>query len=201
VNSFCLRLNAGPCRLETHRIMWLYKPAQFVTILFCGAVSLIGAPDRIKRTVDMRHTRVVPGHLHRLARPEFDHGLADPAQPVDYIVLMTKPSAQQQTELDRLLADQQNPSSPLFRKWLTPEEFGSRFGLSPGDQSKVVAWLVSQGLTVKHLARGMNWIALSGGAAQVSRALNTPRNTLRQRHRTLRAGSFGRCGRRISRSE
>jgi len=37
-----------------------------------------------------------------------------------------------------MLADQQNPSSPQFHKWLTPEEYGDRFGLSAGDHSKIV---------------------------------------------------------------
>jgi subtilase family serine protease len=93
---------------------------------------------------------------------------------MDYMLLVVQPSAAQQAELDLLLAGQQNPSSPLYRQWLTPEEFGNRFGLSPADHSKVVAWLTSQGLAVNESGRGRNWIAFSGAAAQVSRALKTP---------------------------
>ncbi len=37
----------------------------------------------------------------------------------------------------------------------------------------MVAWLTSQGLPVDRLGRGRNWIAFSGTAAQVSRALHT----------------------------
>src|SRR5450755_3956076 len=133
----------------------------------CGSVSAISilvlavfpaisgaAPlDRVTRLVDARQTRIVSGSRHRLAQPEFDQGPVDPGMHMDHILLMVKPSPAQQAELDQLLVDQQNPSSPLYRNWLTPEEFGNRFGLSPADHSKVVAWLASEGLTVDEGAR------------------------------------------------
>jgi uncharacterized protein (TIGR03437 family) len=92
---------------------------------------------------------------------------------MSHVLLLFKPSAAQQSDLNQLLASQQNPSSANFHKWLTPEEFGNRFGLSASDTSKVTAWLQSEGLTVKQTARGRNWLAFSGTAAQVSRALGT----------------------------
>jgi uncharacterized protein (TIGR03437 family) len=103
-----------------------------------------------------------------------DLGAVDPTTPINDIVLLVKPSAVQQAELDRLLTDQQNPSSPRFRQWLTPEEFGNRFGLSPSDHSKVVQWLKSENLAVTRVARGRNWVAFNGTAEQVSRAFHTP---------------------------
>jgi len=90
------------------------------------------------------------------------------------MVLLVKPTAAQQADLESLLVDQQNPSSASFRTWLTPEQYGGRFGLNSSDQSKVVAWLTSQGLAVDHLARSANWIAFSGTANEVSNALHTP---------------------------
>src|SRR5512135_1319596 len=35
--------------------------------------------------------------------------------------------------LSRLLAGQQDPASPDYRRWLSPDEFGSRFGASEAD--------------------------------------------------------------------
>src|SRR4051812_4079451 len=92
--------------------------------------ALLGAApaDRITRTVDARRVRTLAGGVHRLARPAFDRGAAAPSTRLEHIVLMTKMSAGQQTELDQLLADQQNPSSSRHRRWLTPEEYGERFG-------------------------------------------------------------------------
>jgi len=114
-----------------------------------------------------------------MAQARYDQGLADPALRVDDMMLAIKPSSAQQAELDQLLRDQQNPSSPQFLKWLTPEEFGSRFGLSASDHSKIVAWLTSEGFSVRESARARNWIAFGGTAAQVSKSLHTPIHRLR----------------------
>ncbi len=153
---------------------------QLLMAVILSLGSLMAAPpDRVKQAVDTRRSSVVPGHLHRLAQPQFDQGAVDPASPVNDVMLLIKPTPAQQVELDGLVRDQQNPSSAQFRKWLTPEEFGGRFGLSSSDESKVVAWLTSEGLQVDHRARGRNWIRFSGAAAQVSSALRTPLHRFR----------------------
>src|SRR5437764_9234144 len=131
------------------------------------------APDRVTRKVDAARTRAVPGNMHRLADPRFDQGPVDPAMAMDDMILVFKSSSEQQSELDRLLAEQQNPSSAVYHQWLNPEEFGNRFGVSPSDHSKVVAWLTSEGFRVNESGRARNWVAFSGTAAQVSRALHT----------------------------
>jgi uncharacterized protein (TIGR03437 family) len=136
---------------------------------------LTAAPaDRITRPVDARRVRALAGGVHRLAQAAFDRGAVPGSARLDHIVLMTKMSPAQQSELDRLLADQQNPSSAGYHKWLTPEEYGARFGLSASDHSKVVAWLTAEGFQVKESARARNFVVFGGTAAQVERTLRTP---------------------------
>src|SRR5882724_9280576 len=148
------------------------NPLVFSAVL-ASSLSIAAPPNRINRPVNTRQTRVLSAGVHRLARAEFDRGAVDPATPMEYITLMVKPSALQRAELEQLIADQQNPSSPLFRQWLKPEEFASRFGLTPNDHSKVIAWLASEGFQVKESARGRNWIAFSGTAGHVAKSLHT----------------------------
>ncbi len=88
---------------------------------------------------------------------------------ISYATLHLTPAA----GLDAFLAEQQTASSPNFHRWLTPEQFGDRFGLSKGDADKVRVWLESQGLKVHDVARGRLWITFSGNAAQVGRAFQT----------------------------
>jgi len=143
--------------------------------LMAGATALIAAPpSRITGPVDMTRRATAPGRVHHLAQAQYDRGAADPAKKLNYMVLLVKPSAAQQSQLDQLLVDQQNPSSPSFRQWLTPEQFGARFGLNLSDRSKIVAWLTMEGFSVDHMARSNNWIAFSGTAAQVTKTLRTP---------------------------
>src|SRR5579872_3143164 len=116
----------------------------FVLALAFSFLPLCAAPrDRITQPIDPARLHRITGNLHQSADPKFDRGAVDPSMPMNDVLIMFKLSPGQQSELDRLLADQQTPSSKQFHKWLTPEEFGNRFGLSRSDQSKVTAWLTS----------------------------------------------------------
>ena len=143
-------------------------------ITLAGGVPAFGAvADRITRAVNPAQTRALTGNIHPLAQAQYDGGAVDPALRLSHVLLMFGRTTEQQAELEQLLAAQQNPSSPEFHKWLTPEEFGNRFGISPADRSKVVAWLTSAGFSIDDSARAGNWVAFSGNAASVGRALRT----------------------------
>src|SRR5664279_1100986 len=117
-----------------------YNLASGALLVLGLAISAAAAPpDRIRGAVDISRTRAITSNIHSLAQPRFDRGAVDPAMAMDRILILFKPSSAQQADLDQLLADQQNPSSPQFHSWLTPEQFGNRFGLSAADHSKVVA--------------------------------------------------------------
>ncbi|HEY6390988.1 MAG TPA: protease pro-enzyme activation domain-containing protein, partial [Bryobacteraceae bacterium] len=94
-----------------------------------------------------------------------------------YVTLALAQSESQQAELDQLLADQQTPGSPNYHRWLKPEDFAQRFGVSEDDLSKIRTWLEGQGLTIAAAARGRNWIAVNGTAAQLESALQTEIHT------------------------
>ncbi len=151
--------------------MRIYSAALFLVSL--PSLTLFAAPNRIPSALSSGELRVLPGNTHRLANAQFDQGDVNPAMRLDHVMMLMKPTAGQQAEIEQLLLDQQNPSSASYHQWLTPEQFADRFGLSFSDQSKIVAWLAAQGLSVHEPARGRNWIAFSGSAAQVSRAFRT----------------------------
>jgi len=74
-------------------------------------------------------------------------------------------------ELDQLLADQQNPSSPNFHKWLATGEYNQRFGPSQANIDAVSEWLRSEGFTVHPPSNGM--LKFSGTVAQAEHAFST----------------------------
>ena len=87
--------------------------------------------------------------------------------------MMFRPTDAQQAELGKLLQEQQDPSSPNYHHWVSPDEFADRFGLSQNDITKVVAWLESQGLTVKATGRNRRSVSFSGSAEQIETAFQT----------------------------
>ncbi len=112
------------------------------------------------------------GHIHPKTLRATDRGMVKPSLALDYVTLVLQPSAAQQSALDQFLADQRNPASPSYHKWVTPEQFADRFGAAPSDIAKLQVWLESQNLTVKGVGRGRNFIAFSGTAAQTQRAFS-----------------------------
>jgi uncharacterized protein (TIGR03437 family) len=110
----------------------------------------------------------LPGNVHPLAQARFDRGPADRAMPIGYATLLLAPAPGLEDFLTRL----QQPG-PGFRRWLTPAQFGQRFGLSRNDLDKLRAWLESEGLQVEDEGRGGGWIAFSGTAGAAGRAFGT----------------------------
>lgn len=82
-------------------------------------------------------------------------------------------SSEQETELQRLLVAQQDPASPLYHGWLTPEQFGARFGISDEDLAKAETWLQQQGFSIDRVTRSRDRILFSGTVAQVEAAFGT----------------------------
>jgi hypothetical protein len=129
--------------------------------------------DRIVRKPAAESKVIVRGNVHPFARPRFDQGRLDPSFKMERITITFKPTDAQEAELDKLVEDQQNSTSPNYHKWLTPEEYGNLFGLSPNDVDQIVSWLKTQGFTVNEVARTRRWVAFSGQALQVEAAFQT----------------------------
>jgi hypothetical protein len=125
------------------------------------------AQSRITQALDNTRLTTLRGNVHRLARPEFDRGPAPADLPLDRMVLVLKRSPAQESALKQLLGQQQDRFSPNYHKWLTPDEFGRRFGPSNGDIQAIASWLQSLGFQVLQVARGRTAIEFSGTAAQV----------------------------------
>jgi subtilase family serine protease len=123
--------------------------------------------------VDSGATVVLAGSRHQLAQPRFDVGAVDPGLKMTRVVLALAPAKEMQDQLQVLLNHQQDRTSPDFHHWLTPEEFGQKFGPAPEDILAIKAWLEQQGLQVTAVAKSGLWIEFSGTSGQVERAFQT----------------------------
>ena len=82
-------------------------------------------------------------------------------------------SAAQDADLQTLLAAQQDPSSPQYHQWLTPDSFGARFGVADADLARVEGWLQGEGFSIDGVNRSHSSITFSGSAGQVGTAFST----------------------------
>jgi subtilase family serine protease len=74
-----------------------------------------------------------------------------------------------QAELDTLLAQLHDQNSPLYRHWLTPQEFNARFGADPDSIERVQRALQRRGLVVEET--GPRSLVVSGPATTVRSGL------------------------------
>jgi Pro-kumamolisin, activation domain/Bacterial Ig-like domain (group 3) len=89
------------------------------------------------------------------------------------MLLVLRRSPEQEVALSRLLDEQQEKSSANFHRWLTPEEYGARFGPTDSDIQTVVAWLQSHGFQINGVSQGRTVIEFSGTAGQIQSAFQT----------------------------
>src|SRR6266536_557865 len=142
-----------------------------LAFLFCfQAGTLMAQRDRVRGLIDNANRVRLNGHVRPNLRPEDDLGRMASSEKLAGLTLVLGQSAEQQAALDRLLAEQQDPASPNYHHWLTPEEYADRFGISADDIAKVSAWLEQQNLHVTGVARARTWITFSGAAGDVETA-------------------------------
>jgi hypothetical protein len=144
------------------------RPWKFLLPLLATSLCFAAQPDRIG-VIDSSQTVTLQNHVSPFATPQNDQGPVSASFPLRVTILFT-PTQAQQAALQTLLEQQQNRKSANYHKWLTPEQFADRFGLSANDIAKVTAWLQSQGLAVTYVARGRDFVSFSGTAAQVQTA-------------------------------
>jgi len=129
--------------------------------------------DRITGYIDDERTIVLRGNRHPLATAGNDTGMVSDYYPMERMILTLKPDATQQAALEQLVTAQHDPASPYYHRWLTPEEYGERFGVSENDLEQIVDWLGSHGLESVEIGPSRSSIVFSGAAAQVEEAFHT----------------------------
>jgi hypothetical protein len=79
-----------------------------------------------------------------------------------------------QQEFDDMMRQIDDPHSPQYHHWLTPEQMHSRFGESQAQFDEVLKWLQTQGFTITDKSYGTNadYIRFRGSIAQIEKAFD-----------------------------
>ena len=99
-----------------------------------------------------------------------DLGVVPAAQTIS-VVLYLAPDAGRQAALEQFLVDVQTPGSASYHAWLTPAEFGARFGASSEALAAVKTFAAANGLGVAAVSDSGLRVTLTGTATQVESAL------------------------------
>ncbi|HEX8811299.1 MAG TPA: protease pro-enzyme activation domain-containing protein, partial [Terracidiphilus sp.] len=154
--ALCAAVSAVPCVLPR-----------------ANAQSSVAPEARITQAISDRNLVRLTGNTPPFARKASDLGVAGDDLALKHLQLVLKRSDAQEAALETLLRDQQKSGSANYHKWLTPQAFGSTYGVSDSDISKVTAWLDQHGFTVEGVSNGRNIITFSGTQAQLRSAFHT----------------------------
>ena len=114
------------------------------------------------------------GNTPPAARIGRDIGPADSSARADRLFLVLQRSPDQEAALRSFLDSVQDPGSPNFRKFLTPEQFGRRFGISESDLNKIAGWLREHGFQIAGVNKGRTALEFSGTIGQLQEAFQVP---------------------------
>jgi subtilase family serine protease len=132
---------------------------------------------------------VLAGNVHPAVLSATPLGRTDPRLPMERMILAFRLKPEARARLDRLLADLQNPASPTYHQWLSPEQFAGSFGPAPAERARVRDWLTGQGFTIDQEARGGLTLTFSGTVELVEQAFLTPILDYRLQGRTFHANA------------
>jgi sugar lactone lactonase YvrE len=151
----------------------LKSEAQTSELRTSSAVSR-PVPDRVVKPVDESVRVTLGGTVHPLAKKANDRGLVPDGMKLERLQVRFQRSASQEAALKTLIDQMHTPGSANYHKWLTPDEFGARFGPSDGDVAKVEGWLQSHGFNIAKLNPGRQTLEFSGTAGQFRDTFGAP---------------------------
>jgi subtilase family serine protease len=140
----------------------LVTAAVAACVVVAGAAMTLGAASQPLVSLPGTVVPSVPG-AHRV-------GPVDPGQRMSVAIGLNLHGA---AELARLDAAVSTPGSPQYGRYLTPQQFASRFGPTAADVAVVRQFAVAAGLAVTGVSGNRQVVDVSGTAAQVSSVFHT----------------------------
>lgn len=149
--------------------MKIFRLLTFILLVACGVCGFAAQPHSV--TVSVGSAQIARMYAR------YDHGQLNGSTPIRSMILVLNSSAARKDTLMKLLASQQNPKSPLYHKWLTPQTFGEQFGVSAEDAAAVASWLQASGMTGVTVSKSRLFVLFSGTADAVSNTFQTELHT------------------------
>ncbi|AEU38027.1 protease pro-enzyme activation domain-containing protein [Granulicella mallensis] len=128
--------------------------------------------DRVAAQPDLRVTTRLKGHVPTWALSSNDAG-AVPNDTNLRLVFVLSRSPERQAAFAQLLVDQQNPGSPNYHSWRTPQQIGSLYGPTQHDLDTLMSWLASEGFAGAEISSSHVFVSVEAPVHTVANALDT----------------------------
>jgi subtilase family serine protease len=152
-----------------------WKPFALVLAVALAGTAFAQGPAAplVTQPIDESQRFSLRGTVHPLAQARYDQGAVPDSFPAARILLLLNRPPEREAALQEFLRDVQRPGSPAYHQWLTPQEFGDRFGAADSDVQAASAWLTAHGFRVARVAQSKQFMEFSGTAGQLRSAFQT----------------------------
>ena len=130
-------------------------------------------PRLSSQVVDAKIRTALSGSTPMLSEQATDNGKLSDSDTLRDMKIVLRRSSSEEADLKTFLEDVQNPVSPSYHKWLSPEEVGARFGANDDDITAVTAWLSGNGLTITSVSKNRTVITFTGTESEFESAFET----------------------------
>lgn len=144
--------------------------ATTMAIVFpAAAVSRPGATELAGRTP----TVMLRGNVSPIITPKNDLGVVNDTLPTGALFVLLGRNSSEQRALDNYVLSLSSEGSADYHRWLTPSQYGKRFGTKSQDITAVSTWLTSQGFTGIKVNKAKTAIEFSGSMGSIKTAFKT----------------------------
>jgi subtilase family serine protease len=100
----------------------------------------------------------------------------DSARQISVILALPLGDSKGAAEFVRRVSD---PKDPLFREYISPEQFAARYGANAADYAALKQWAIANGLAIVHEAGARTFLTVRGSTAQFQTLFKTQLNNYR----------------------
>jgi hypothetical protein len=152
-----------------------------LAVIFSTSNMAVGqASEDLSPTSSQITQSITEGNLVQLkgntrpeARASNDRGRVPDDMRLDHMMLLLQRTPAREQALKQFINQIHDPSSPLFHHWITADQLGQQYGVTPAEITEVTDWLQSQGFEVNVIYRNGILIDFSGNAGQIREAFHT----------------------------
>ncbi len=139
-----------------------------------GPVGVSGAArPLISRPINEGKLVMLTGNTRAQSVPANDRGLVADDYKMGHMLIQLRRPPERDRALNQFIEDLNDPTSPNFHRWLTPQQFGDSFGPARQDLDTVTGWLRSHGFAINEVYPNGMVVDFSGTAGQVREAFHT----------------------------
>jgi|SRR5579863_2062859 len=132
----------------------------------------------ITSRIDENDLVTLAGNTRPEATADNDRGRLADATRIEHLFLQLQRAPEREQALETMIDQLHDRNSPNFHHWLTPEQFGSDYGVGDADIRMIKDWMEAHGFEVNTVYPNHMMMDFSGTAGQIRASFHTEMHRL-----------------------